>query len=150
MPSNAYSLSQHIAYCQQLMDAHGDLDCVLISPQLGAVVALDGRNVNIAGEALGQVLAEPVVLFGAWRDQAGRLTNQPGAAYQTTAVQGDWRRDFQNAPEDTDVDVWKRYGGQDRAYRIGEKWFVFEGAAERPVRPIEIVPMGLLRWKLPA
>lgn len=149
MPSNAYSLSQHIALCQKLLDEHGDLDCVFVSPQLGAVVALDGRNVNVAGEALGQKFVEPVALFGAWRDQAGRITNMPGAAYQTTAVEGEWRRDFENAPEDADVVVWKRYGGQDMGYRIGDAWFVFEGAAERPARPIQIAPGGLLRWKAP-
>ena len=41
--------------------------------------------------------------------------------------------------------VWKRYQGEDRGYRDGTKWFVYEGGE----KPVEIVPQGILGWRLP-
>lgn len=149
MPSNALKISQLIEHLEGLRAFHGDLDCIIAVPVDNALVAIDGRNINVAGELLGQTLAQPALVIGMWRDEAGRLRNSPGALFVATADASDWTYDRAQAPEDTDLVVWKRYGGQDRGYRIGEKWYVFEGADERPGRPIEIIPAGILAWKLP-
>lgn len=149
MPSNAMKLGQFIEQLEALRADHGEIDVVLALPGAGALVAIDGRNVNVGVEAQGQKLPHPVVLVGLWRDQAGRLTNLPGQKYEFTADDSEWNYNRQEAPEDTDLIVHKRYGGRDKGYRLGEKWFVFEGADERPERPIEIIPAGVLGWKLP-
>lgn len=147
MPSNALKLSQLEAFLAELRATHGDLDVVLASPRDGALIAIDGRNINVAAQALGQTLPQPVAVVGMWLDPAGRLTNMPGAAYQRTGGDEGWNYDRAAAPEGADVTVWKRYGGQDVGRRVGEKWFVREGAAEWPRRPVEIVPAGILGWK---
>jgi hypothetical protein len=49
------------------------------------------------------------------------------------------------APADkTPLIVWKRYQGEDRGFRDGERWFVYEGGEQ----PIEIVAAGILGWRL--
>lgn len=151
MPSNAYSLSQHIAHCQQLFAEHGDRDMILAIPGAKALIAIDGRNVSVGIEALGQKLPAPVVIVGQHQDAAGRMTSLPGNEYQVTADSGEWNHNRNEAPEGVDLDVWKRgkKGALDKGWREGDRWFVFEGAAERPRRPIEIVPDGILGWKLP-
>ena len=149
MPSNAMKLSQHIAECQRTMEAHGDVDCVLVTRD--AIIALDGRNMNVVGEVLGHRLPQPVLSFGMWRDAEGRVQNNPGALYQATADDGGWNYVREDAPEDVDLAVWRRgagrHGGRDVGWRVGAKWYVLEGASERPARPIEIVPEAILAWR---
>lgn len=147
MPSNALSLSQMIAHLQGELDKHGDIDCVLAIPVDNVIVALDGRNINVAGELLGQTLPQPAMVFGMWRDEMGRLRNTPGAKYETTGDNDGWYARREDMPEGEDVTVWKRYGGQDIGKREGDKYFVREGAAEWPARPVEIIPAGILRWR---
>jgi hypothetical protein len=147
MPSNAMKLSQLEAHLAQLRAEHGDLDVVFASPRDGALIAVDGRNINVTAQALGKTLPAPAVTIGLWLDPAGRLTNMPGAAYQATADDGGWSYDRAAAPEGVDLRVWKRYGGEDVGRREGDKWFVREGAAEWPRRPVEIIPAGVLGWR---
>lgn len=147
MPSNALTVSQLIADLQTVLEQHGDLDCVLPVPVDNAIVAIDGRNINVAADLLGRSLPQPVLAFGMWRDEAGRLRNTPGAKYETTGDDDGWFKDRAAMPEGQDVTVWKRYGGQDIGRRVGEKYYVREGAAEWPVRPVEIIPAGILRWR---
>ena len=147
MPSNALSISQMIAHLQGELETHGDIDCVLVVPVDNAIVALDGRNINVAAEMAGQSVPQPVLVFGMWRDEAGRLRNTPGAKYETTGDNDGWFADRNTMPEGEDVTVWKRYGGQDIGKRVGDKFYVREGAAEWPQRPTEIIPAGILRWR---
>lgn len=149
MPSNAMKISQLIQQLEGMRGFHGDLDCVLASAADGAIIAIDGRNVNVTGELLGQRLPQPVLIIGLYSDEAGRIRNMAGFKYETSADSGEWNYDRTQAPEDIDLIVWKRRGGADRGYREGERWYVFEGADERPRRPIEIVPDGILGWKRP-
>ena len=147
MPSNALKLSQMIAHLQGELETHGDVDCVLAVPVDNMIVALDGRNMNVAAEVLGQTLAQPVLVFGMWRDEQGRLRNSPGAKYETSGDDGGWNYNRAQMPDGDDVTVWKRYGGQDIGKREGDKYYVREGAAEWPARPVEIVPAGILGWR---
>lgn len=149
MPSNALKISQLIETLTERMVMHGDIDCVLPSLESNAVIAIDGRNVNVAGEMLGQTLPRPVLVIGLWRDEHGRLRNMPGAQYAASDDDGYWSYRREDALEDTDLVVWKRYGGQDIGKRVGDKWYVREGAAEWPARPVEIIPAGILAWRLP-
>lgn len=148
MPSNAMKLSQFEALLAKLRAEHGDLDVVMTDAG-GAVVAVDGRNVNVAALLPRQRLAEPAVVIGLTIDPRGRMQTAPGQRYQATADGNIWNHDRDAAPEDTDLIVWKRYGGEDKGYRIGDRWYVFEGATERPKRPIQIVTEGILGWRLP-
>ncbi len=147
MPSNALKTSQLIEHLQGLLETHGDVDCIFAAPVDNTLIAIDGRNVNVAGELLGQSLPSPCLVFGLWRDEQGRLRNSPGAAYQTTADAGEWTYTRGTAPENVDLVVWKRYGGQDIGRRVGDNWFVREGAPEWPARPVQIIPSGILAWK---
>lgn len=148
MPSNAMKISQFIAQLQRELETHGDLDVIMPVLTDNILVAIDGRNVNVAGELLGQRLARPALVIGLWRDEQGRLKNSPGSAYQASADDGEWTYDRSTAPEGEDLRVWKRYGGEDIGRRDGEKWFVREGAETWPPRPVEIVPAGILGWRL--
>ena len=145
MPSNAMKISHVIQAFQGLRGFHGDLDVVMAVD--GRLIALDERNINVAGEVGEQPLAQPVLVLGLSRDDAGRMKNNPGAVYVATADAGDWNYNRSAAPEGEDVRVWKRHGGQDIGRREGDKWFVREGAAEWPPRPVEIIPAGILGWK---
>lgn len=151
MPSNAYKISQHIAHCQAFLDAHGDLDVVLVIPGANAVIAIDGRNVNVGVQALGQRMAAPALIIGQHQDAAGRTTNLPGNVYQATASDDGWNHNRAEAPEGAVLDVWRRgkKGTRDKGWREGEAWFVFDGAADRPAKPVQIVPDAILGWKLP-
>jgi len=143
MPSNAMKISHLIEQLTLLRAQHGDLDCVLPIARDGVIIALDGRNISVQGEALGQKLPAPCVVFGAWVDQEGRVRTTPGQRYEATADDGAWNYDRSAAPQDVIVDVWKRYGGQDRGFRQDERWYVYEGKA----KPLEIIPAGILGWK---
>lgn len=147
MPSNAMSLSQLEAHLAKLRAQHGDLDVVLALAEGRSVVAVDGLNINVLADLPWQKLNHPAVVIGLTVDQRGRLQTMPGQRFQATQDANEWNRDRSAAPEDTDVLVWKRFGGEDRGYRVGEKWFVFEGSAERPKRPIQIVTDGVLAWR---
>lgn len=147
MPSNAQKISQLIHQLEGLRAFHGDLDVVFAVPVDNTLIAVDGRNVNVAGEVLGQTLPQPVLVIGLWQDEAGRLRNSPGQRYVATADVGPWNYDRSTAPEGQDLKVWKRYGGEDIGRRDGEKWFVREGAEAWPPRPIEIIPAGILGWR---
>lgn len=147
MPSNAMKISQIIHLLEAMRGFHGDLDCIMAVPVDNTLIALDGRNVSVAGEVLGQTLPQPVLVFGLWRDDVGRLRNSPGDKYQATADASEWTYNRHAAPEGEDVAVWKRDGGQDIGRRDGDKWYVREGAAAWPARPIEIIPAGILAWK---
>lgn len=146
MPSNALKISQLIAELTNMQASHGDLDVVLAAPGLGEIVAIDGRNINVSSEAVGKQLPAPCVVIGHWRDERGALRNTPGQRYEADAVAGEWNYSRDDAPESVVVTVWKRYGGQDKGYRVGSRWYVWEGE-EAPRRPIEIVPAGILAWK---
>jgi len=148
MPSNAMKISQFIAHLQDELATHGDVDCIFAVPVDNTLIAIDGRNVNVAGELLGQRLPQPALVIGLWRDEQGRLRNSPGARYEASADASDWTYDRSRAPEGVDLDVWKRYGGQDIGRREGDRWYVREGNDEWPARPIEIIPAGVLGWKL--
>ena len=147
MPSNAMKISQLIHTLEAMRGFHGDLDVVMPIPVDNVIVAIDGRNVSVQGELLGQQLPQPVLVIGMWVDEQGRLRNMPGAKYEATADDGQWNYNRNEAPEGKDLKVWKRYGGEDIGKRVGDKWFVLEGAAEWPARPIEIVPAGILGWR---
>lgn len=147
MPSNAMTISQLIEQLSGLQADHGDLDVIFAVPVDNTLIAVDGRNVSVDREVLGKTLAQPAVIIGLWRDQAGKLRNSPGSVYAGVADDGGWNRSRASAPENTEVQIWKRYKGFDIGYRIGDRWFVFEGAAERPVKPIEIIPGGILGWR---
>lgn len=147
MPSNAMKISHLIQMLEGLRGFHGDLDVVLPIPVDNVIVAIDGRNVNVAGEVLGQKLPQPVLVIGLWQDERGRLRNLPGAKYEATADDGLWNYNRAEAPENQDLRVWKRYGGEDVGKRVGDKWYVREGAAEWPARPIEIIADGILGWR---
>lgn len=145
MPSNAMKISHLIQQLEGLRGFHGDLDVIFAHE--GAIIAVDGRNVNVAGEVLGQTLAQPALVIGLWRDEQGRLRNSPGAAYVATADDGLWNYRRETMPEGEDVRVWKRYGGEDIGKRVGDKYFVREGVDEWSKRPIEIIPAGILGWR---
>lgn len=146
MPSNAMKISQLIARLQADMAAHGDLDVVLCVTELGAAVAVDGRNVNVATELPVGRLPAPALVFGLWQDEQGRVRSSPGQAYQATGDDGGWTYDRDAAPADLVLRVWKRYGGEDRGYRDASgRWFVYEGGE----RAVEIIPAGVLAWRIP-
>lgn len=145
MPSNAMKISHLIQQLEGLRGFHGDLDVIFASE--GAIVAVDGRNVNVAGELLGQTLPQPALVIGLWRDEQGRLRNSPGAAYVATADDGLWNYQRDTMPEGEDVRVWKRYGGEDIGKRVGSKFYVREGADQWQTRPIEILAAGILGWR---
>lgn len=145
MPSNAMKISHLIQQLEGLRGFHGDLDVIFAHE--GAIIAVDGRNVNVAGEVLGQTLAQPALVIGLWRDEQGRLRNSPGAAYVATAYDGLWNYRRETMPESEDVRVWKRYGGEDIGKRVGEKYYVREGMDEWGKRPVEIIPAGILGWR---
>lgn len=147
MPSNALKISQLIQLLEGMRGFHGDLDVVFASVTDSALIAVDERNINVEGEALGLKLPEPVLIIGLQRDEAGRLRNMPGERFVASADASEWTYDRNAAPEGAELTVWKRRGGQDIGRRVGEKWFVREGAAEWPVRPVEIIPAGILAWK---
>lgn len=160
MPSNAMSISQHIALMQTIMEQHGDLDVVLAFSVDAKLVALDGRNTNVAIEFPWQKLSEPVVVLGMWQNEVGGLTSSPGQIYQATHTPDEWNNSRDAAPfappaignetyQPILLDVWKRYGGQDVGYRDANgRWFVWEDDS-RP-HYVEIVPAGVLRWKMRA
>ncbi len=146
MPSNAMKISQFIEHLQELKATHGDLDVVLSVSDLGAIVAVDGRNVNVARELPKAKLPVPALVIGAWQDQQGQLRSSPGQEYQyTPGAEDEWSYVRDDAPMNTDLVVWKRYLGRDRGLRTEEGWFVYEGGD----KPIQIVPQGVLAWKLP-
>ncbi len=147
MPSNTMKISQLIAHLQTELATHGDLDCILQVSELKASVAIDGRNINAAIDLpTGRKLPAPALVFGIWQASPGVLTNSPGQEYQVTDDgRGDWNHDRNAAPADkTPLIVWKRYLGQDRGYREGDKWFVYEHGP----KPTEIIPDGILGWRL--
>lgn len=144
MPSNAMKISHVIQALEGMRAFHGDLDVVMVLD--GKLIALDERNINVAGEVGEQTLPQPVLVFGLARDEAGRMRNNPGAVYVATADGGEWNYDRSAAPNGVDVRVWKRHGGEDIGKREGEQWFVREGAEEWPARPVEIIPAGVLGW----
>ncbi len=147
MPSNAMKMSQLIEQLQRMREQHGDLDCLFAIPGDATLIAIDGRNVAVAGELLGQKLPQPALVLGLTRDEAGRLRNHPGQRYAATADASEWTYDRALAPEGEDLAVWKRLGGRDIGRREGERWFVREGAEAWPRRPIEIIPDGILAWR---
>ena len=149
MPSNALKIGQLIEQLEAMRSFHGDLDVIFAVPVDNALIAVDGRNVNVAGEVLGRTLPQPVLVIGLWRDEQGRLRNTPGSVYEATQDASIWTYDRGSAPQNQDLIVWKRYGGQDIGKRIGDKWYVREGAEGWPVRPVEIIPAGILAWRLP-
>jgi hypothetical protein len=149
MPSNALKIGQLIQLLEGMRGFHGDLDVVFASVNDGALIAVDERNINVEGEALGLKLPEPVLIIGLQRDEAGRVRNMPGERFVAAADASDWTYDRNAAPEGDDLIVWKRRGGQDIGRRIGEKWFVREGATAWPARPVEIIPAGILAWRAP-
>jgi hypothetical protein len=146
MPSNALKISQLIAQLSELKETHGDLDCVLALPKAAEAVAIDGRNVGVAVSFPWGRLPSPVVAIGIWVDQFANQTNMPGQRYAVTPEgEQPFNYDRDAAPSDkTPLIVWKRYQGEDRGFRDGEKWFVYEGG----VQPIEIVAAGILGWRL--
>lgn len=145
MPSNTMKISQLIARLQQEIETHGDLDVILSVSELGAAVAIDGRNVNVAIELPYGKLPQPALVFGLWKDAAGHVGSSPGQAYQVTMIGGDtWVYDRAAAPEGLELEVWKRYLGQDRGYREGARWFVYEGGENS----VEIIPEGILSWRV--
>lgn len=146
MPSNALKISQLIHALEGLRAFHGDLDCVVAVPVENRLIALDTRNVNVMGDVLGRKLSHPALVIGLWADDHGRIKTSPGEVYQATTDAGDWNYDRTSMPEDTDVRVWKRKGGPDIGKRVGEAYFVREGADAWPPRPVQIVPDGILGW----
>jgi len=146
MPSNALKISQLIHALEGLRAFHGDLDCVFAVPVENRLIALDTRNVNVMGDVLGRKLSHPALVIGLWADDHGRIKTSPGEVYQATTDAGDWNYDRTSMPEDTDVRVWKRKGGPDIGKRVGEAYFVREGADAWPPRPVQIVPDGILGW----
>lgn len=143
MPSNAMKVSQFIAELQKLHDQHGDVDMVLAIPD--AIVAIDGRNVNVTNEVQSQKLATPAIVIGQYRDERGRLTNMPGQRYEATNDGGPWNYDRAAAPQGVTLRVWRRQGGEGVGLRVEDRWYVIEG---RP-RPIEVPPASILAWALP-
>lgn len=147
MPSNSMKISQLIHHLEGQRAFHGDLDVAMVSLADQKLIALDGKNLLVTGEVFDMKLAQPVLVIGLLTDEAGRIRNAPGQTFQATADDGEWTYDRNAAPEGVDIAVWKRFGGEDIGRREGEKWYVREGAAEWPPRPIEIVPAGILGWK---
>lgn len=146
MPSNTMKITQFIEQLQAMLTTHGDLDVVLSVSELGAVIAVDGRNVNVARELPHTKLPVPALVIGIWQDEVGRLTSSPGQEYQYTAgtLDEEWNYSRDDAPLDTTLEVWKRYLGRDKGLRTSEGWFVYEGGAN----PIQIVPQGVLAWRV--
>jgi hypothetical protein len=146
MPSNALKISQLIAQLSALKEQHGDIDCVLALPKAAEAVAIDGRNVGVAVSFPWGRLPAPVVAIGIWIDHIGNQTNMPGQRYAVTPEgEQPFNYDRSAAPDDkTPLIVWKRYIGEDRGFRDGGKWWVYEGEAV----PTEIVPEGILGWRL--
>lgn len=144
MPSNTMKISQLIRHLQSEQEAHGDIDCVLQVSELGAAVAIDGRNINVAIDLPGGKLSAPALVFGMWLNETGGLTNSPGQQYQVTEDGlSDWNHSRDEAPDLIEVRVWKRYLGEDRGYRSAADWFVYEGGD----KPVQIVPQGILGWR---
>ncbi len=149
MPSNTMKISQLVRFLQDQQAAHGDVDCVLQVSELGAAVALDGSNINMLVELPQGKLPAPALVFGI-AVLAGVQRNEPGQAYQVTASgETDWNRDRDAAPADkTPLRVWKRFAtnglNEDRGYREGDAWFVYEQSE----KPIQIVPAGILGWRV--
>ena len=154
MPSNAMKISQLVAHLQALQTQHGDLDCTLGLAADSTLAAIDMRLIGVAIELPWQRLAHPVVVFGMWTDNAGRLTNKAGAAYVAEHAAGtDWNYSRDAAPFHADgqepvmLEVWRRdlKHARDRGYRDAAGcWYVFEGGR----RPLEIVPAGVLAWRV--
>lgn len=146
MPSNSMKASQLAARLAELAAQHDDPDVVFVA---GAIVAIDGRNVTLTTEIGGQKLQRPVIAIGVTTDEKGRRRSSPGETYQKTLTPDEWNYDRSAAPEDTPLIVWKRKAvngeAQDRGYRQGEQWFVYEGGE----RAWGIVPDGILGWRLP-
>jgi hypothetical protein len=147
MPSNALKISYLIHVLEGLRSFHGDLDCVFAVPVEGRLIAIDTRNINVMGEVLGKKLAEPALVVGLWADDAGRIRTSPGEVYQATNDGGEWNYNRASMPEGEDVRVWKRKGGPDIGKRVGEAYFVREGAEAWPPRPVQIIADGILGWK---
>lgn len=146
MPSNAMKISQLIERLYKDMQQHGDLDVVLALSMDSQVVAVDGRNINVARELGFATLANPALVIGMWAGHDGKLSNRPGAVYQASSEPGEWNYDRTQAPNGQPLVVWKRYGGKDWGTKEGDRWFVYEGAT----RTVEIVPDGILAWKFDA
>lgn len=142
MPSNAMKMSQLVARLQKEIDTHGDLDVVMCAG--GAVVAIDGRNVNVAMELPTGKLPRPALVMGLWQNERGALQNMPGQVYQHTPDADDWNYDRAQAPDGAALFVWKRYGGEDAGRTENGKWYVSEGGPSM----IEIVPEGILAWRV--
>lgn len=141
MPSNAQKISQVIAAWSALLEEHGDLDVVFASG--GALIALDGRNANVAVEVLNQRLAAPVLVIGLQRNDRGAIRNMPGDVYVASPEAGEWSYDQAAAPDGEPVKIWKRLGGRGEGVRRDGRWYVAEG---RGGREVEIVPTGILAW----
>ena len=145
MPSNSMKISQFITLLQEIQRTHDDLDVVLSVTELGGVVAVDGRNVNVAMDLPNGKLAQPALVLGMWQNEIGQLTSSPGQLYQHTADgRDDWNYNRDEAPLDTPLTVWKRYMGQDTGVRTSDGWFVHEGGAKL----VQIIPAGILAWRL--
>lgn len=148
MPSNAMKISQLLYFLNNEMMAHGDLDCILQVTELGAPVALDGSNIIAAVELPNARLNAPALVFGMYTDSSGVRTNSPGQRYEVSddgSMPGDWNHDRAAAPADkTPLRVWKRFLGEDRGYRDGDDWYVYEGGD----KAVQIVPAGILGWRL--
>ncbi len=146
MPSNAMTARQLAEQLNEIADAHGDVPVIFATE--GRLIAIDGRNVNVMTEVIGQRLQSPALVIGLQRDDQSRVRNSPGAVFQANAGGDGWSTNRSEAPEGEDLDVWKREGGFDIGRREGEAWFVREGAEEWPRRPIQIVTRGILAWRL--
>ena len=154
MPSNAMPVSQLIAHLQAVQEQHGDLDCVLALAADGVLVAIDTRLIGVTAELPWQRLSSPVVTFGMWADDVGRLTNRVGVKYQAEHAPGEWNYSRDAAPfhlegdEPIILDVWRRdlKRTRDKGYRDAQgRWFVADGGE----RFWECPPNGVLAWKLP-
>lgn len=145
MPSNAMSSSQLRAKLEALEAEHGDLDVVLSLPGDGALIAIDGRNVNV-GITFGLLtLPAPVIAFGQVRARSGAPTNVPGERYAVDAVPGEWSNDLAAAPVGRTLDIWRRgKKGLDTGYKDeAGKWYAYEGGD----RAWELVDGAVMRWK---
>lgn len=148
MPSNAMKISQLMVQLQGVIDQHGDLDCVLALTRDAEVYAIDGRNVNVAGGLAGRTLPSPVLMFGLSVLNDGTTTQSAGTAYQVTASDDPWRYNRDDAPQDVDLDVWRRSGVvHDIGRRLGADWFVYNGSfGADDQHLVQIVPEGILAW----
>ncbi|NBW13797.1 MAG: hypothetical protein EBR82_37930 [Caulobacteraceae bacterium] len=129
MASNTFRISQMIEHLRRLMEEHGDLEVVAPVRAADRIYAITSRDVVVGSTGIGLA-----------------ATITPTEDYQRAPQGPDdpWTYDLTTAPVDTEVYVYKRYGGQDRGFvdQAGI-WHVYEGGGTA----WPIAPGGVLAWR---